>query len=868
MLNLKRRSEMLFIATAMLTLGFFILNGSLKKDNSFISYKINKEVNEKPRNGFPGEAMKFYYEQRAYPIGKIPADWRSKAMEEIKTNELLKGTLKKSASLNWTELGPNNIGGRIRSIVINPHNSQIIFAGSVSGGVWKSTDGGNSWKPVKDQMENLAVCSMAIDPVHPDTIWAGTGEGFFNYDAIRGEGIFRTTDGGNTWVQLDSTKNEKFYYVNKLAYDKNTSTLWAATRKGLYRSTDAGKTFKTRIYGRNNGNVHCTDLEISNSNPSAIFAAFGLFNQSVIVRSTDGGVTFSQNHSEKGYGRIELAISPSNPNVIYASLMDLNTDGIGKFLKSTDNGDTWTPVLVPGPAYSGYDNYAGAQGWYDNILAVNPSDSNSVFAGGIDLWKSTDGGSSWNQISNWYRANGYQYIHADFHAIAFDPNNSNVVYVGTDGGIFKSTDGGASWVVKNNNLDVTQFYYGTTSPDCGTYYGGSQDNGTIKSDGSASWYPILNGDGGAVEVSADNPQIVYLEYVNLAIFKSYNGGTTIDKSMNGIPTGSGFWDGTTDRTLFISPFIMDPNNSATLLAGTYRVWETTNGGSYWNSISSDLTGDGNGKSGAKISTLAIAPGNSNVIYAGCSNGVVQVTTDNGGSWTNISSGLPDLYCTRIAVFKDHPETAVASFSGFSNGEKVYKTTNYGNTWTNISGDLPNVPVNAVLIYPASDKIIIAGTDLGVFVTLDGGTAWNRMNEGMANVPVFDLDYCAKNDLIFAATHGRGMFKASASPLTSVESNPIENISFKLEQNYPNPFGLASASRKPVTTIAYNLKTSGNVKLVVFDLLGRRAKTLVSGFEQRGRHKVEFNASGLPSGAYFYRLESGGHFQLKKMILVK
>jgi hypothetical protein len=250
-------------------------------------------------------------------------------------------------------------------------------------------------------------------------------------------------------------------------------------------------------------------------------------------------------------------------------------------------------MTVPGPAYSGSDNYAGTQAWYDNIIYIDPNNSSTLYAAGLDFWKSNDNGSSWTQKTNWYtQAGAPQYVHADHHAIAFAPSNSNLMFLGTDGGIFKSTNKGENWTSLNNSLFITQFYYGAVNPTGTTYFGGAQDNGTLRSTGSNNWSEVIGGDGGAVEVDFSNSNIVYGEYVKLAFFKSTNGGNTFVKSMFGIPVGTGFWDGTTDRTLFISPFSMDPNNSNTLVAGTYRIWRTTNSAGNWTAISDDLTGDG------------------------------------------------------------------------------------------------------------------------------------------------------------------------------------------------------------------------------------------------------------------------------------
>lgn len=727
----------------------------------FLQWKIEKKKHSKPSYGEPDQALKWFYEQRAYPLGYIPEYWREEALNHIKQHNVKNNNEKFSAaSLSWTPLGPGNIGGRIRSIIVHPSNSNIIYVGAVSGGVWKTTDGGASWFPLKDNMENLAVCSMVMDPSNANILYAGTGEGYFNFDAVRGAGIFKTTDGGTTWTQLSSTTNQNFYYVNKLVFDNTTNTLWAGTRKGLYKSTDGGASFTGVLTGQNNADVHCTDIEIAPSTPRALLAAFGLFNNGQVYGSTDAGSTWSLVFGDANYGRIELATSSSNPLVAYASIMDPSTYGTGVFAYTTDGGANWVTTTVPGPSYSGMQTYTGTQAWYDNILYVDPANASTVFAGGIDFWKSTNGAASWTQKTNWYPASGYDFVHADHHAIAFDPSNSNVMYLGTDGGIFKSTDKGESWTSLNNNLFITQFYYGAVAPTGTTYYGGTQDNGTLKSTGSSSWSEIIGGDGGATEVDFSNPNIVYGEYVNLCFFKSTNGGTTFVKSMNGIPAGPNQYDGTTDRVQFIAPFSMDPNNSNTIVAGTYRVFRTTDGAANWSAISGDLTGDGAGQTGATITTVIVAKGNSNVIYVGCSNGKVQVTTDGGSTWNLRNSGLPTATCTRIATDPSNPAIAYATFSGFLSNSKVYKTTNYGTSWTNISNNLPNIPVNCIVVNPLNSSTLYVGTDLGVFTSTDGGATWTQDNDGLPNVVISDLDYRSSDSTLYAATHGRSMYKAS------------------------------------------------------------------------------------------------------------
>ena len=309
--------------------------------NDYIQWKIEKKKNKKPTYGMPDEAMKWYYEQRAFPQGFIPEGWRDKALTEIEQkNQLNKGAL----ALSWTQLGPGNIGGRIRSIVVHPTDPNTVYLGSVSGGVWKTTNGGSSWFPLKDNMENLAVCSMVMDPTNSNILYAGTGEGFFNVNAIRGAGIFKTTDAGTTWNRLTSTNNSNFYYVNKLVIDQSTNAIYAATRKGLFRSTDGGSIFSGLLVGNGGADVHCMDIEIAYTSPTTIYATFGLFNDAQIWRSIDGGSSFTPNLGQSGQGRIEVAVSASNPLIAIASFCDLNTNGVTLMARTDDGGDNWLTI--------------------------------------------------------------------------------------------------------------------------------------------------------------------------------------------------------------------------------------------------------------------------------------------------------------------------------------------------------------------------------------------------------------------------------------------------------------------------------------------------------------------------------------------
>ncbi|MBI4811411.1 MAG: hypothetical protein HY800_08255, partial [Ignavibacteriales bacterium] len=568
------------------------------------------------------EAMKWYNDQRAYPTGKIPYEWRENAEAHMKKFNLAKIT---AVSVSWTSVGPSNIGGRVRSIAIDPNNSSVIYCGSVSGGIWKSIDAGSSWSPITDFAPNLVIGCIAIDPTNSNIIYAGTGEGYYNIDALRGIGILKSTDAGTTWSVLNNFVNASspnyYYYINKIVIrPDNSNILFAAlsaTDAGVWKSTNAGSSW-SKITSPGTISKFCTDLVLDPSNVNVLYGAFGLFTADGVYKTTDGGTNWAKvtngfQATTTKYGRISLAVSKNSTPVVFACLADSNyyTHSI---LKTRTNSTNWTTVATPYD-YSGAvsGTHLGGQGWYNNVIAVHPTDTNIVYTGGINIFKSTNSGTSWNRITDGY---GTPYVHVDQHTITFDPANPSIIYFGCDGGIFKSTNGGSSFIDINTGFRTVQFYSGAVHPTQTIYYGGTQDNGTLKTTSPPTWSISLGGDGGATWVDYNTPTTVFTEYVYLCIQKSTNSGSPWVKSMNGIPTGSGQFDGSTDRCGFIAPFVMDPSNPSNLVAGTYRVFRTTNSGTLWSAISSDLTGDGTGSSGATISAIAVSKSSSTTIYVG------------------------------------------------------------------------------------------------------------------------------------------------------------------------------------------------------------------------------------------------------------
>ncbi len=837
---------------------------------------------------FALESMRWFNDQRAFPAGTIPLDWRTKALAQIEQSNLRKTA--SASSISWSFLGPDNIGGRIRSVVVHPTNSNILFCGSVSGGIWKSTDAGASWIVANDFMPNLVISSIVIDPTNANIMYAGTGEGFFNSDALRGVGVLKSTDGGSTWAALSSFSGSPAgfpYYVNDLYIRPDlSSTIYAATNQGVFRTTNSGSTWT--YIKRGDNTYRATQIVASATAPQTFYVAFGNFSRDGIYETTNGGTAWTKlagGFPTSGFNRISMGISKSNPLVLYAVLTDSATYGTKAIERSSDGGATWTAVVAPTDAGGG--THLGTQGWYDNVVAVHPTNENIVYIGGINSFKSVSGGATWTQITSGYSPFIHPYMHVDQHAMALDPNNAQVVYFGNDGGMYKSTDGGGSFTNANAGLAVTQFYSGAVHPTLDIFYGGTQDNGTLKGTGTLSWVSVFSGDGGVTRIDPTTPTTVYTEYTFLDIQKSTNSGALWAKSINGIPTsGSGQGSGASERCNFIAPYAMDPSNSQVLVAGTYKAYRTTNGGVLWAAISGDLTGSGAGATtdpGAVISAIAIAKSGGDTIYVGTSGfdtlaaaPKVQVTANKGVSWTDVTkSPLPKRYITSIAVDPANASRAFVGFSGYNANSSlpghVFRTTNRGTSWTNVTGDLIDIPVNSIVLDPSNANHMAVGTDLGVFETANGGTNWLQQNTGLANVSIAELELRG-DGFLFATSHGRGMYRSVAVwTTTGVTELPAELPSaFVLQQNYPNPFN-------PTTTIPFTVPSRAAVRLTVYDAVGREVALLVNEELSPGTYSATFDASSLASGVYFYRMTAANqgavagpalYSEAKKMVLVR
>jgi hypothetical protein len=686
----------------------------------------------------------------------------------------------------WKALGPGNIGGRTRCILIHPTNPSTMWAGSVGGGIWRTDDGGLGWEPVDDFMANLAVTCMVMDPTNPDVIYAGTGEGFGNLDALRGGGVFRTLDGSH-WTHVAST-GSGWNDVNRLALSANGAVLLAATKTGIRRSIDPARTTWQTVLSAAVGDVkfHPTD---------ASKAIAGSLSGGNAWCSTDGGATWTPStHAGTWGGRVEVCYSAAAPSTVYASV---NVQG-GQIWRSVDGGKSFTKRTTLNedgdPA-----NYLGDQGWYDNVIwAGDPTAADLVIVGGVDLWRSTDGGDNLRDISTWWASAS---AHADHHAIVahpdYDGTTVRTVFFGNDGGIYRATNvttvGNdpnlprvSGWTELNNTYAVTQFYGGAGNAGSGIIIAGAQDNGTLAFDpatGTEQWKAIFGGDGGFCSADANNVKVFYGEYVFLNIHRNTDGATSDDTAGDRYISGQ-FWnaaigdwdwkpipfripDAFNQRALFIAPFTLDPNNSNRLLAGGESLWRTNDAqapntptsGPRWARIKPPSNG--------QISAVAVAPGNSDDVWVGYEDGEVSRSlnaTAAAPTWTRMDGPAPNQlhiarFCHQITVSPHDANTVLVAFGGFSPGN-LWRSDNGGGTWTNIAGNLPSAPVRAVTVHPGEPDWFYAGTEVGIFATEDRGATWSPTNEGPANVSVDDLFWMGNR--LICVTHGRGLFEIDLS----------------------------------------------------------------------------------------------------------
>lgn len=739
--------------------------------------------------------LRWLLRRRASAEGLVPLYGLRKALREKFErfrDVALMGTAPAASGCNWVSVGPRNINGRVKCLAIDPTNRHTLYAGTANGGVWKTADGGQSWVAKMHDEDALAIGAIAIDPGNSATVYAGTGEAVYLLSGstpmppgssnhawfYEGVGVYKSIDNGDTWTLTGAIAND---FIYRIAVDPmNSSNLLCvgysaiAGRGGLCRSIDGGQTWATVATGV------FTDVLFDPNNAGRAYS--GQYNGGVL-KSTDSGQTWTTCNTglptASSIGRVSLTLAQANSNVLYAKIENDATGGLLGVYRTASAAEPpggWAGVADPRVdrvVNAGVEEPSNFLWWCSYIVA-DPTDAtgNTVYAAGVDLARSGDGGATWTLLTKAYpgSASAPPPTHSDQHDLVFDPTNRSNLYIANDGGVFAGTyTGGAppvSWAKVSTGLVSTQFYdVSVSSASRSMFGGGAQDNGSMVSTGGQSWRHALGGDGGYVAFHPTDPYTFYVQYQKANVYRTTDGGMTLTPAKDGITGG--------DNGIFPATVLaIDPNSPNILFNGTDKVFRTTTGGvgvGAWSAASTAI---------GSVTEITIAPSSSAVVYAGTITGGLYRATDGGATSTSFTSvftstnpvpaGWPNRWLSGIAVHPTDANRIYVTFLGFGNGaaassDHVWKglLDSTTSTWslTLISTGLLNVPVGGIVFDPVTSYLYLA-TDVGVFRSTNDGASWQPFEAGLPNTSVVDLALNPVRRLLKAATHGRGMYQIS------------------------------------------------------------------------------------------------------------
>lgn len=796
-----------------------------------------------------GAAFRMWGMARLFPDGQFHTEKYSEAMAQMRLAAQLRG----ERNNTWEAIGPKNIGGRTLCLAVNPVDTNILWAGSASGGLWKSTTAGRgetAWEHVETGFPVLGVSAIALDPSDPNIIYAGTGE-VYNLEnsapnvAIRttrgtyGIGILKSTDGGVTWTKsLDWSYGDLRGVQDIKINPLRPATVYAATSEGLLRSYNAGASWQT-VHNR----PMAVDIEIHPVDTNRILVTYGSLDDNTVsgvFRSVNGGATFNKltNGLPASYsGKALLGVCAGNPDVIYASVGNaFNQEG---FYRTDNGGNNWTKVST--------QDVCTYQGWYSHDVTVHPTNPDIFLWGGIDAWKSTNGGASVQKKSSWFAwyfgqvpvggpEGPANYVHADIHRVYWQENDPDKVYLVTDGGIFVSYDGGETYVGRNGGYQTQQFYanLGNSAANPNICIGGMQDNATAIYTGDPAWTRCIGGDGECAAISPLDDQIMYGSSQYLNVLKSTDGGENW--------YGIGSSEMVSEDACFNGPFEIAPSDPNIMYAGAQSLHRSEDAGESWSNASDGFVADGD-----PILTIAVHPTNPDLVF--CSTAPVysnqaQVFKINSGNVTELT-GLPNRLCMDIAIHPASPDTVYAVFAGF-NTQHVWRSANSGATWTAIDNGLPDVPTNTVLIDPLQPNHIYIGNDLGVWLSKDAGASWEVYSADAPQAMLAMHFSITADRKLRVATHGLGVWQTDMAFVPVSTGEPATAIAF--HAIFPNPVS-------DVTTVNFSLSEEEKIAFKILDING---KTVWKSAPERlpaGEHSRPVDLGDLPAGTYGVLLET-------------
>jgi len=699
----------------------------------------------------------------------------------------------------------------------NDASGQTVFCGSVGGGIWRTTNissASPNWAPVNDFMQNISITSLGQDPNNSSIMYASTGEPYGSSSSIRGMGVFKSTDGGTSWNLLSSTSGTDFYQCAKLTITSN-SDVYVATTRGIFLSNDGGLTFTRVLSATSPGASSNRGHDVKQAANGDIYASL----DGSLHKSTDNGFTWNALTLGFNTERIEIACAPSSANSLYLVTEDNNK--ADRIVKSTNGGATWTNLALPNDADPGIpaNDFTRNQAWYDLCVAVDPNNENEVFVGGIDLFKTANGGASWTQVSHWYGGFGHQEVHADQHFILYPTSSSDLVYFCNDGGIYNTSNGSAnvpSITSRGRNMITLQLYGCDAHPTNPYYLGGTQDNGSHQytSNTLQTTFEVTGGDGAFCNIDQNQPQFQFTQYVYNQYRRSTNGGNSFTNVNLSSTQGR-----------FINPSDYDDGNNILYAArgnGRYLRWNDPQTGNDDDNVNAGFSG--------KVSAVTVSPNVNNRVYFGDDAGnVYRVDNANTNSpnVSSISTGLPNnKYVSCVAIETGNENHLLATYSNYTT-TSVWESTNGGSSWTSVEGNLPNMPVRWAVFNPNDGDQAFLATELGVWSTNDingGSTNWGATNTGLANVRV-DMIKVNSNKELIVSTHGRGMFYSNS--LNAPVNIPVASISVMGQGN--------------VSTIATQ---GGSLQMVATVLPANATNSTVSWSVANGTGSATINPTGL------------------------
>jgi photosystem II stability/assembly factor-like uncharacterized protein len=787
-----RRTLVSFTLIAILATAFILYNKYSQPE--FEREGEEGEENEK-QSGVRGQ-MESWWQARAYPDPTYLNDKWWAAWEHEQALRTENTSYNEHARITygaWTNLGPNNgPGGRILTIAVNPTTTSTVWAGSASGGLWKSTNGATNWSYVPTNLPLLGVSSIIISSANSNVMYAGTGEVYrvdtsnigFNVWKGRGTygvGIIKSTDGGVTWTQSLTRSTSMLFGIQKLRFS-NTSdnTVFACATDGLYRTTDAGANWTNIAPGK----IYVTDVIINSADPNQMMIAVGNLTNSDkgIYRTLNGtSVTPTWTKLTSGMpasfgGLVRFAYASGNTVVASFS----NGSG-GELRRSTNFGTGWT-ALTPNTSFTSY------QFWCTNAIEINPSDPNTLILGGVSLYRYT--------VSTQTRTTIGANVHSDIHDIAYDPVTPATFYVACDGGVYKTTNSGGTFAERNTGLGATQFYasFGVSSSTANYFIGGLQDNGAMKYNGS-TWTTInwLGGDGTACAIHPTNNNIQLASRDARGIYRTSNGGTAGGDGGQVAP----YWGFDADsRTAFVAPLAFAKSDPTRVYCASDVIHISNDAGAtftnpnYGAGVPPTTPNNHIEQRHKTAIALAVSPYNHQKLYVSTSpfaqydNDVnnlyinpppgVRRSTNGGATtpFTNIKSNLPDRFVMDFAISPTNDDSVWVALGGYGTSH-IYVTGNGGGSWTDVGAGLPDVPFNAILIDADNPRFLYAGSDMGVYVSNNRGLNWFSYSGGFQDViQVFDLQITA-DDRLVAATHGRGIWISNLATNAPLPVNILE-----------------------------------------------------------------------------------------------